>query len=228
MLVLDYETLHRIMLYTQSLLERACFDFSRRAFPGVLERKGWDCVAALELDLVIKAIDVAQRESGPGSGTNSVRDIVLKVVEIRNATVHRHRLSAQGLCQFLHTAMDLLRRLEDDRRLDQMIIVFDHVRSLLQNLDMDTKKTRSLLEAKEQELNRQIRTLHSRKDVLRSEADASLDRSQTLTTIRLERVMDSVAPRNPGNASIWLVAFFGLLVGSTMGSLVGLFLWRLI
>ncbi|KAH8170179.1 hypothetical protein LIA77_10723 [Sarocladium implicatum] len=141
-LEVDYTTQHRILTSTQALLEQACFEFVERALPSVLEQHGWDCAAALELDVVAKAMRKNEQDDNPNLKLKSkpMGNVLVAVSEIRHTAVHRHRVSARQLVRLLRTAVDLLKALDDTQRLKQMGELYDQVQTLLMQLDTDSDK----------------------------------------------------------------------------------------
>jgi hypothetical protein len=205
MLGVDYESQYQILLRTQSLLEQASFDFAKRTLPSVLSEHGWDCAEAAELDLIVKAMSAHQQklDSTLEPKTKPIRAFITGMTELRNVTVHRHRLSAKHLDHLLHTAVDFLATLDDGRRLEQMKKLYNGVRDSLLQLDINEKKTQSALNAKELELDHRIRELKQHKETLRSTAEATLRQSQSSASTQLNTVLDSAIPLVGNNGLLW-------------------------
>jgi hypothetical protein len=92
----------------QSILEQACFDFGQRAMPDVLQKNRWDCPESAELNLwaseFLKCQDFADKVENIGK---PLEKILRSVADIRHTAVHRIRVSAKGIEQFLLDAESL-------------------------------------------------------------------------------------------------------------------------
>ena len=86
----------------QDLLESACYDFGKRAMPGILRQRNWDCAESVELN---RWVDQFAKSRMAFPGAESVRkplgELFKSIANIRHAAVHRIRVNSKGIEQFL-------------------------------------------------------------------------------------------------------------------------------
>ncbi|GAP86305.1 putative ubiquinol-cytochrome-c reductase cytochrome [Rosellinia necatrix] len=156
-------TQHRILTDLQRLLEDACFDFAQRAMPDVLEKKGWGCSEAAELNLW--AAEFQQRQSHFSDKVDDVGrplpELLRSVAHIRHTAVHRICISARGLEQFLMNAESFMTLLGDTARLRVLTGIRRNVQQTIEELERNKhvlssklKETLRRLAAQRAELDR--------------------------------------------------------------------------
>ncbi|KAK7737307.1 hypothetical protein SLS53_006610 [Cytospora paraplurivora] len=159
---LPFATGHRILTQTQSVLEAACFRFAVETIPDVLARRGWDCAEAVELNVVVRQLlkhrnsldkleanistttttsDAAAAAAG-AAGEQDLGRLTRSITQLRHTTVHRGRVTARVLSQFIADAESLATRLGDKeamsslsgtrRRVERHIVELENNKSMLE------------------------------------------------------------------------------------------------
>jgi hypothetical protein len=116
---LPFRTQHRLLVKLQTILEQACFEFGQRNLPDVLKRHRWDCPESCELNLWAAEFlghQSAFSEKGPSIG-KPFADLFRSVAAIRHTAVHRIRLRARGIEQFLLDSERLVMLLKSEESL---------------------------------------------------------------------------------------------------------------
>lgn len=113
---LPLRTQHRVLVKVQTILEQACFDFGQQNMPDVLEKHGWDCAESAELNLwAAEFLECrSQFEDREGATGKPLEKLFRSVADIRHSAVHRIRVSARGLEQFILDAESLATLLGDE------------------------------------------------------------------------------------------------------------------
>ncbi|KFH44854.1 hypothetical protein ACRE_043130 [Hapsidospora chrysogenum ATCC 11550] len=89
-------------------MERACYDYAKQKIPAVLSERQFDCAEAVELNRWTN--ELMKRTSMMGGldlSNTSIEDILRSVTNIRHTAVHRLRVSAKAIEQFLLDAETL-------------------------------------------------------------------------------------------------------------------------
>jgi hypothetical protein len=165
---LPFDVQHRLFGRVQNTLEMACYDFAQKKLGGVLEREGWDCAEAVELNRWPKVLLTYQSElylENLEDSERSLSDLFTSITQLRHAAVHRLRLTANKALQFITDAEQVLKLLQIERpiRIVAMIRqqVQDAIGELERNKDLlesklaDTRKEFAARRAKLQLLERQ-------------------------------------------------------------------------
>ncbi|KAG9185454.1 hypothetical protein G6011_07998 [Alternaria panax] len=108
---------HRVLVRVQYALEKTCFAFAQKTLGSVLQREGWDCAEAVELNRWPKILLSYQEECN----LNSVQEVdkslpilLDSITQLRHNAVHRVSLSSLELSQYLTDAVMLAQLLQDD------------------------------------------------------------------------------------------------------------------
>ena len=116
-LYLPYQTQHRLLVKVQGILENACYEFRSRTIKQVMERERWGCPQAVELNTWVRILysnqDRFQQADLEGLG-KPFAELLDSLSHLRHTAVHRLRVSANGLEQFLVDAETLVQLLQDD------------------------------------------------------------------------------------------------------------------
>ncbi|ROW13638.1 hypothetical protein VPNG_04497 [Cytospora leucostoma] len=142
---LPFATGHRILAKTQSILEAACFRFAAETIPDVLARRGWDCAEAVELNVVVRQLlkhrssldrleanattsttttttttttpaAAAPAAAAAAAGEQDLIQLTRSITQLRHTAVHRGRVTAKVLSQFVADAESLAAILGADDR----------------------------------------------------------------------------------------------------------------
>jgi hypothetical protein len=101
----------------QGILENACYEYGSRTIKQVMERERWDCPQAVELNTWARILcsnrDRFQQADLEGLG-KPFAELLDSLSHLRHTAVHRLRVSANGLEQFLVDAETLVELLQDD------------------------------------------------------------------------------------------------------------------
>jgi hypothetical protein len=129
---LSLQTQHHLLVKIQTILEQACFEFGQQAMPDILEKNEWDCPESGELNIwtaeFLKRQGAFDKKRDVGK---PLEKLFRSVADIRHAAVHRIRVSARGIEQFMLDAESLatllghvmsLAQLSKLRRETQMVI----------------------------------------------------------------------------------------------------------
>ncbi|KAH6874201.1 hypothetical protein B0T10DRAFT_449413 [Thelonectria olida] len=113
---LPFRTQHKLLVKVQTILEQACFAFGQRVMPDVLQKNRWDCPESAELNIwatefLQRQSEFADRKSNTGK---PLEKLFHSVADVRHTAVHRIRVSARGIEQFLLDAEGLATLLEDE------------------------------------------------------------------------------------------------------------------
>ncbi|KAI4957102.1 hypothetical protein J4E86_005575 [Alternaria arbusti] len=109
---------HRILVRVQYTLEKACFDFAQERLVGILQREGWDCAEAVELNQWARTLLIYRDELKLDDMKDDVEPLpglMESIIQLRHNAVHRVRLSSSGLLQHLTDAVLLAQLLHDDK-----------------------------------------------------------------------------------------------------------------
>jgi hypothetical protein len=130
-------TQHRLLVKVQNILEQACFDFSQQAMPDILRKYGWDCPEAAELNRWTMEFLQRQGEFGEEEGKvgKPLEKLFHSVAAIRHTAVHRIRVSAKRIEQFLFSADSLLTLLKDEERLKLLMKLRRDTQSAIEELE---------------------------------------------------------------------------------------------
>jgi hypothetical protein len=162
---LPFAVQHRLLVRVQHTLERACYSFGQKKLGGVLQREGWDCAEAVELNRWPKIFLIYQGEFSVDDLMDLGKpfpELLDSIIQLRHAAVHRIRLSANSAIQFIVDAESLAKLLGDDisinaisrlRRETQLTI--EELKRNKDLLESRLAETRKYLAAKKAELERQ-------------------------------------------------------------------------
>lgn len=202
---LPFITGHQIIVKAQAILEQACFNFAQDNMPEVLESRGWDCAAAVELNVWVWVFRQHEHSPLKASETDTRLDgsFFKSLRDIRHTAVHRLPMTAAGYENCLRDG-ELLATLLDDsaatRRLSAMRCELQRVTAEMEDHKcmLEAKLTRTLerIAAERAELDRQEREAINGMVQADSEyqlyAGASLE--ERLAKLNAEVIMESDRP----------------------------------
>ena len=128
---------HRILVRVQYTLEKACYNFAQRLLSGLLEREGWDCAEAVELNQWARTLLVYHHELSLDHAKDMTRplsSLMDSIIQLRHDAVHRVRLSSSALLQHLANAELLARLLQDDTCSRSMSIIRQKTQEAIERL----------------------------------------------------------------------------------------------
>lgn len=109
---------HRILVRVQYTLEKSCYDFAQKQLSGLLEREGWDCAEAVELNQWARTLLIHPQElnlDDVKDTAQSLPSLMESIIQLRHNAVHRVRLSSSELLQHLTDAVLLAQLLHDSK-----------------------------------------------------------------------------------------------------------------
>ncbi|KAI0912220.1 hypothetical protein F4823DRAFT_582210 [Ustulina deusta] len=134
-------TQDRILTHVQRLLEKACFDFGRRAMPEVLETRQWDCPEAAELNKWVPELRLRQGElfGGLGEIAQPHDQLLRSLADLRHTAVHRVRINARSLELFLLNAEKFTALLGDATRREMLAKLRLNAREVIGKLECNKR-----------------------------------------------------------------------------------------
>jgi hypothetical protein len=160
---------HRIMTEVQALLERSCFAYGQTTFGEELERRGWDCPESAELNAWTPVLLEQQAKVNPelvAQRGRSLSEIMNSLSHLRHTVVHRIRVTANRVYQFICDAENLAIILGDCKRSERLA---DLRRGLESTID-DINRNKDLLESRHVEILKHL--AEERAKLLRQEKAA--------------------------------------------------------
>lgn len=142
----QFITGHKIISEVQTTLEQACFDFARHALPEVLQKEGWDCSEAVELNNWVRVFRKHQLRIFPAVSPDSEVDKKFwkSLCDIRHTAVHRLSVTAASIETCLRDGERLATLLEDEAAADRL----STMRCELQRVTAEMENHKCMLEAK--------------------------------------------------------------------------------
>ncbi|OAP55055.1 hypothetical protein AYL99_10755 [Fonsecaea erecta] len=191
---LPFQTQHQLLVKVQGILERACHEFGMRAIKEAVEREGWDCPESAELNrwprvLLLHKDNFLQGDlEALGKPLEQVLD---SITQLRHTAVHRLRVSANRLEQFMVDAEALARLLQHDSCTRQL----SRLRLDTQLTLGELKRYKDLLESNVTSKLRDIATQRAELDRLEEEAVQDMLREdkeyQRLAGMSLNQAMET-------------------------------------
>lgn len=189
-----YAAQHLLLTTVQRILEESCFEFAKRWLPHFLEKRGWDCPAAVELTkwanflgrhsekLPIEALD---RET-------PLKTLLVKNHILRHTAVHRLPTTARGISQLLQNAIELMSALYDHRRAAQLDMLKCELDSKIKAMELNKNVLENQATEKLQEIRRQREELARQEQELLETMVSEDLRNKALVGTLLEQSIDTV------------------------------------
>jgi hypothetical protein len=136
----------KVFVYSQNLLELACYEYGKRTMPDTMRRKVRDRAEAVELNLWIEELKRSQH-SFPGSERVKppFSELFVSIANIRPTAVHRLRVSAKGIEQSLLEAENFAVLLGDENCTDKVRKLRQHAVATIEELQQNQQFLRSKL-----------------------------------------------------------------------------------
>ena len=144
---LPFTTQHKLLIKVQETLERACYGFGQSKMPETLEAEGWDCAELVELNIWARSLKAHRAKFSPeevASVGKPFHDLLDSISHLRHTAVHRLRVTAARVEQFMVDAESLCRLLQDEA---SGASIAQYRRKVQMTLD-DMKRNKDLLEAR--------------------------------------------------------------------------------
>lgn len=158
---LPMDAQHAVLVRLQRVLELACYDYGKRALPELLHRRAWDCAEAVELNRWAQEFKKGQHKL-PGRDQVQVplTQLLMSIANIRHTAVHRIRVSAKSIEQFLLDAEALAVLLGDARLKDQIVELRRQTVATVEELQRNQQFLRS-------KLNDTLRSIEAQREELK-------------------------------------------------------------
>ncbi|KAK5019734.1 hypothetical protein BJ546DRAFT_1057918 [Cryomyces antarcticus] len=114
---LPLKTQHQVLVKVQGVLERACYSFGQKTMRDILEKEGWDCPEAVELNrwprLFLLHQDQFAADEIDELG-NAFPQLLDSIAQLRHTAVHRVRVTVHRIEQFMIDSESLAKLLQED------------------------------------------------------------------------------------------------------------------
>ncbi|KAF1844446.1 uncharacterized protein K460DRAFT_238546, partial [Cucurbitaria berberidis CBS 394.84] len=154
---LPFDVQHRILARVQHTLEKAFYIFAQKKLGGILQNEGWDCAEAVELNRWPRVLLVHKEEFDPGALADlrtPLPDLLNSITQLRHATVHRLRLTANRAIQFINDAESLIELVQDDA----YVHIISTIRRQTQLTIEELERNKDMLESRLAETRREFAT----------------------------------------------------------------------
>lgn len=144
---LPFLTGHKIISEVQTILERACFDFAKHAWPEILADRGWDCAEAVELNIWVGVLRRQEERLSRGCSVANQElnsSFYKSISDIRHTAVHRLPMTAAAIEKSLRDGEILATLLTDEAVAGKL----SEMRSELQRVTAEMADHKCMLEAK--------------------------------------------------------------------------------
>jgi hypothetical protein len=151
---LPFNIQHQLLVKVQSILESTCYAFALKKLAGVLQRERWDCAEAVELNRWPSVFRTHQNEINLGESESPVKslpDLLSSMVQLRHTAVHRMRLTANRVLQFIADAEALADLLQEENFSAHLSTIRRQTQGTIEELE----RHKDLLGAKLEEIKRQ-------------------------------------------------------------------------
>lgn len=153
------------MTATQSLLERACFDFTKTWLPRMLLEQRWTCPEAVELQVWTRSIVQARNSPSKlslGTSLDTLSDSELTVTDwVRHTAVHRTPRTATDVLKMVMSATKLVNALRDATRAPRIDQLYHEISAAVE----DMRQTKNVIK---KSLDEELRVI----DMCRAELDS--------------------------------------------------------
>ena len=178
----------------QAILENACYAFGHEKMGDVLQKEGWDCPESVELNIWARVFrhneDRFDAEKLLDLG-KPFSELLDSIAQLRHTAVHRVRVSANKVCQFMTEAESLANILHNDTCARTLSRIRREAKQVIDELGRNKDLLESLLNEKLQEIDAQRRELDrleckAVEDMLREDKEY-----QTLASANLEQAISA-------------------------------------
>ncbi|KAH7393723.1 hypothetical protein BKA64DRAFT_626071 [Cadophora sp. MPI-SDFR-AT-0126] len=186
------QTQHRLLVKVQATLEDACYAFGHKMMDGILLKEGWDCPESVELNIWAWVFrcneDKFDAEKLVELG-KPFPELLDSIVQLRHTAVHRVRVSANKLQQFIAEAESLAIILDNNTCARLLSRLRQEAQQVIDDLGRNKDLLESMLKKKLQEIDAQRRELDRVEcqlveDMLREDKEY-----QTLASANLEQAV---------------------------------------
>ena len=170
---LPYQTQHQLLVKVQGILEKACYEFGARELKETVQNEGWGCAESAELNRWPQIFLLNQDKFLPTDLQELGKpfaQVLNSITQIRHTAVHRLRISANRLEQFMIDAEAIARLLRNDNDVQRLTRLRVNTQVTIDEL----KRNKDLLESK---LSSKLRKIASQR--------AELDRLEHVAIVEM-------------------------------------------
>lgn len=165
----------------QNILEQVCYEYGRLKMPDLLQRRGWKCSEAVELN--IWTAELSRRQSlfnkSPEVGV-SLRDLFESIANIRHTAVHRLRVHAKGVDKYLNDAERFTMLLGNKEHLQEISKLRRDTRTAMDELERNKHLLRAKLDDTRQRISEQRKMLDASEEMAITEMATEEEEYQLL------------------------------------------------
>ncbi|KAH6874530.1 hypothetical protein B0T10DRAFT_204847 [Thelonectria olida] len=189
---LPFKAQHKLLVHLQNVLEVACYNFGKRTIPDTLQRRGWDCAESVELNRWTEEF-LSQQESFPDKEhiSKPLDQFFRSIANIRHTAVHRHRICAKSIDQFLLDAEALAILLGDADCTRHIVELRREIQVAVEELERNKQFLRSTLGKNLEEIVVKRAELQRMEEMAIAEMKRKEEEYQILAGKRLEDAMAS-------------------------------------
>ncbi|KAI9154910.1 Regulatory protein AfsR [Paramyrothecium foliicola] len=189
---LPYNAQYFLFVETQRYLEIACWEFAREHLPSLLTKQGWDCVEAIELNIIVRQLQGHQDKLFCTKTERLSHNLVHSIILIRHSAVHRRRVSAFEMYKLLQHAERFLALLGDSERSDQVSSLRRSAFETLTILDREEQAAEGALVKKHQDIEKHIEALRNHEKVHALKIERPREKSRGLAARNIIHATGSI------------------------------------
>jgi hypothetical protein len=193
---------HALLVRAQNLLEDCLFKFGSDKMRDVIRDRGWNCAQCVELNDWVKILRKRKdllNDSNVKTSNRPLSAILGSLVQLRNAAVHRQRITALEVQLFLEDAESLLGLLGDRESAKEISKVrcslSDHVKDLSARSSSDQERLRGIAREKRMQVFQLQLEEHSAVSRILAE-NQDFDRDATVRFQQRTRCIEITHARN--------------------------------
>lgn len=188
---LPFPIQHKLLVYLQNLLERACYDFGVHAMSSTLRDRQWSCAESVELNRWTE--EFFKRKyilANAGHTGVSLDEVLRSVANIRHTAVHRLRVSAKAIQQFLLDAETLATLLKNHLYTEKIGKLRRDTQTIIEELEQNKHFLRSRLDETLQRIASQRAELEIMEAMAVAKMKKEDDEYQTLADRSFEEAIE--------------------------------------
>ncbi|OBS15897.1 hypothetical protein FPOA_13312 [Fusarium poae] len=179
-LYLPFKSQHKLMGYLQQYLEGVCYEFGKQTMPEVLEKHGWDCAEAAQLESWMDEFTRRAILFKDIIDEKTAVDLFRSVADIQHVAICRVRTESAGIEKFLLGAVKLTQVLGIGDCHTAMDRFSTDIERMLNNLREDEGLVRSRLRVRLLQFQRQREAIDTQEKLALSEMEKDLGECQAI------------------------------------------------
>ncbi|KAK6851375.1 hypothetical protein PG995_012497 [Apiospora arundinis] len=134
---------HKLLVHLQQLLETACYEHAVRTMPQTLQRRGWDCAEAAELNRWVELISQNPTRLYTKRTKKSLAETFEAISDVRHTAVHRLPVRAGAVADFFRQAEGFVSILGKTTTADSITHMRQEVEGTVEKLERDIRRVRA-------------------------------------------------------------------------------------